>query len=122
MNQIETNNSDILAINIENKNNKNMKLIIITIYMSVLNKQEDKKRNQNIQNETEKILIKYSENKILLIGDFNGHIKELGKQKEDYNGKILKSIIDRHNLELLNLNKNCEGEITHGKETNKKVQ
>ena len=122
VNQIETNNSDILAINIENKNNKNMKLIIITIYMSVLNKQEDKKRNQNIQNETEKILIKYSENKILLIGDFNGHIKELGKQKEDYNGKILKSIIDRHNLELLNLNKNCEGEITHGKETNKKVQ
>ena len=107
--EIEVNNPDILCVKIATKITQ---MIIITVYVSVLNKQEDKIRNMKIQKEMEKLLMDFNEDKILIIGDFNGHIKEIGKQKENYNGKVMKNLVDRHSLEILNLSEKCEGKIT----------
>ena len=63
-------------------------------------------------NDLENILEKFNDNKIILIGDFNGHIKEIGKQNENYNGKIMKNVASRHNLEILNLSEKCKGQTT----------
>jgi len=58
---------------------------------------------------------------ILLIGDFNGHIEGLGRQNEDVNGKMIKEILNKHNLILMNLDNKCEGMITWQKAEQKSV-
>ena len=103
------NHSDLLLISMEFKKSK-MKIDILLVYFSVINKKEDKERNKRIQECIENQLEK-SEN-IILIGDYNGHIKEIGTQKENINGKTMKSIIDRHNLFLINTSDKCTGKVT----------
>ena len=51
----------------------------------------------------------------MVVGDFNAHITEVGTQKEDYNSKLLKSIVEINNLIILNLDDKCSGEITWSK-------
>ena len=105
----EIENSDLMLIRIEN-NKTRYKFDILLVYFSVMNQKEDRTRNSKIQECIERQLEK-SEN-IILLGDFNGHIKELQMQKENYNGKRLKNIIDRYNLYLINTSEKCKGKIT----------
>ena len=103
-----TNHQDILNINVEDNN---FTMNIILIYMSVINKPEDKQRNIKIKKALEEAL-EDNGHATLVIGDFNGHIEEIGYQKENNNGKIMKNIIERYNLSMLNLNDNCTGKNT----------
>ena len=107
--EIEVKNSDIMYVKMENGDDT---LHLVTVYMSVINKPEDKKRNIAIQKELESITETLSDENLLIIGNFNGHIAEIGYQKENYNGKIMKSFVDRHNLSILNLLDECSGKIT----------
>ena len=54
----------------------------------------------------------FQKNKLLLLGDFNGHIGVLGEQKLNRNGKRVIDIIENFNLNLLNLDDKCNGELT----------
>ena len=56
--------------------------------------------------------MKYEDEKMLIIGDFNGHIGLLGKQKIDKNGRRVLDLADRFNLSILNLDDKCVGDIT----------
>jgi len=98
-------NPDILAVNI---NINKQHFILILVYVA----SNDDKRNILIYKDLEKLYDKYKDEKLLFLGDFNGHIEILGNQKINQNGKKLMSFIDRFNLYILNLDQNCSGEIT----------
>ena len=51
------------------------------VYFSVVNKHEDKKRNERIKKEVEKIIVNVEEEHeaLMILGNFNGHITGLGK-------------------------------------------
>ena len=49
----------------------------------------------------------FQKNKLLILGDFNGHIGVLGTQKLNRNGK---RVIENFNLNLSNLDDKCNGE------------
>lgn len=56
---------------------------------------------------------------LLLLADFNGHFAFLGKQKLDEGGKIILSLMEDHNLVLVNSDLNCQGLYTwEGREHN----
>ena len=98
--QKETKHPDLMNVTVESEN---LCISILVVYMSVLNKPEDNIRNNNIKKLLEQA-IEDCDEATLVIGDFNGHIEEIGYQKENKNGKLMKSIIERNNLYLLNLN------------------
>lgn len=52
-----------------------------------------------------------TEHQVLLLGDFNGHLEDLGGVT-DRNGQELLDTMDRHQLVLANLQHNCEGQVT----------
>jgi len=86
-------------------------IVIIVVYFSVKSSRNADERNRKIQ----KIIENEVENMnhpLMIIGDFNGHIEELGKQNEDKNGKMIKSFINDFQLILLNLDNKCSGMIT----------
>jgi len=104
----ETNSRDILVFNLE-LNNKLIKVIVV--YFAVRTSRNSQERNKNIQSEIESE-IEGNELPLIILGDFNGHIEGIGKQKEDINGKIVKKFINDYRLVLLNIDSKCEGEIT----------
>ena len=62
---------------------------IVLVYFSVVSKQEDNTRNERLKKEVEDIIAKAKQEQevVIILGDFNGHIGLLGKQREDENGK-----------------------------------
>ena len=93
-----------------------VKTKIIIVYMSTGNTSESNERNRRIREELEEILNDdKDEEGVILMGDFNGHIAEIGKQNEDRNGKVVKQLAALYNLSILNLEENCIGVKTWSK-------
>ena len=108
----DTRNADILVAEgkIENAKTK-----IILVYLATGSSNESRERNNRIKEELEETLNESEDDEgIIILGDFNGHISEIGKQKEDRNGKIMKQIADLYNLSILNLEEKCIGSKTWG--------
>ena len=83
----ETNNPDIMWLVAEEESSLTN---ILIVYMSVLNQAEDKARNKRIIEEIEKIVKRLEEvENLVIIGDFNAHLEEIGPQKDNANGKVL---------------------------------
>ena len=106
--QKKINNSDVMHIVI---NTKHIKINILLVYFPVNNKKKDRIRNIKIRKDIECCLPKIEGN-IMIIGDFNGHIQEIGYQKEDYNIKVIKDIASKHNFIILNMDDRCKGKTT----------
>ena len=70
-------------------------------------------RNDYIHNELNTLITQHDEDsKLLVSGDFNGHLGFLGRQNLDRNGRFVLDLLDRHNLILLNADDKCSGEVT----------
>ena len=82
--------------------------ILLVIYAAT----NDVSRNDVLYKEIFSFMMKYEDEKMLIIGDFNGHIGLLGKQKIDKNGRRVLDLADRFNLSILNLDDKCVGDIT----------
>lgn len=107
--EIKGDNPDFMVIKIE-KGNFIFKIILL--YFSVINKRpDDENRNSAIKKGIEKE-IEREEIPLLIIGDFNGHLQNLGYQREDKNGKIVREWAAKYNLVLLNEDEKCEGQKT----------
>ena len=99
-------NTDILKVNIEIKN-VNIRLLLT--YLDV----KDKQRNKKIMNQLDQELSSvHDEEKVILLGDFNGHLGYIGPQALNFNGENLLNIMEKWNLILLNGDNECVGEIT----------
>ena len=107
MEKIENKNEDLMVI--EGTINK-MKIIFLLVYMSV----NDAGKNLKLKKEIEEIITKYQNMNmnIIVLGDFNGHVGFLGKQKLDKNGKMILDHMEKFKLTLLNDVPECTGEIT----------
>ena len=83
---------------------------VILVYFSIL-ENENKERNKKIENEIERLMEETS-GKFMVIGDFNGHIEDLGYQKQDERGKMIIRWMNEYNLNLLNIDEKCRGVST----------
>ena len=90
---------------------------LLLVYLSVINKPEDKSRNNVIRKEIEAIIDKTAEKEeaLMVLGDMNGHIEGLGYQKEDENGRTVLNWMNNFGLTLLNLEDICNGTYTWGR-------
>ena len=85
-------------------------------YLATGSSNSSKERNRGIKERIEIILNEMEINEhLILMGDFNGHLGIIGKQKENENGKIIKDLANKYNLVIANLEESCEGVYTWGK-------
>ena len=103
--EIQNPNPDILPVNVQ-ISNFNLKLIIT--YLAT----NDDNRNNKIYKELDKLSEHKPIDNMLIVGDFNGHIGSLGPQPPNSKGKKMLQYVDRNNLNILNLDPRCSGEIT----------
>ena len=103
--EIKTKNVDLMMIEYEINSDR---IYVVVVYMST----NDNLRNEEIKKEIEEISDKYEEKKLLIVGDFNGHIGYLGNQDLNLNGKRVIDILERNNLILINSDERCIGEFT----------
>ena len=85
-----------------------IRIMLLLVYMDVQNQE----RNILIRTELGRRLEELSDEMLLVMGDFNGHLGIIGKQRLDRNGKYVLELMEKWNLTLLNADDRCEGEIT----------
>ena len=101
-----TNSTDILDVAIEIDDQK---LRMMLVYMDV----SSEERNIKIRRELNEVMGNVEDGcKLMIMGDFNGHLGFLGNQNLDRNGRFVLDFIDRNNLILLNADDRCCGVIT----------
>ena len=104
--KIPTDSNDILAANICLGT---YSFTLIAVYAST----NDFNRNLKIYKEIQSIVSKMNETKnILVMGDLNGHVGFIGPQPINRNGKLILDLADTCNMNILNLDPDCTGEIT----------
>ena len=103
--KIDTNHSDILLAFVEIGK---CSFYLLLVYMAT----NDDLINIQIYKEVYKCIESFSNEKFLILGDFNGHIGTLGHQKMNKNGKKIINLVDKYNLHILNLDLRCDGIIT----------
>ena len=109
LNKVENENKDLLELEgvlfgIEIK--------ILVVYFDSKKYGEGRKRNHGLRKILEDKLENNDKDGLLVMGDFNGHIKMLDQSKEDANGKMVLKWMDEFNLTLLNLDEKCKGLYT----------
>lgn len=73
--------------------------------------------NQEIYRCLQKDLTEINTNEpVMIVGDFNGHILEID-QREDMNGKQLKTFVELNNLNIGNISEKCKGKVTWQRNT-----
>ena len=102
--QISSESSDVLKINF-NINGQDIKILLV--YMDV----SCNDRNIGIRAEIDGEISAEENSKMLILGDFNGHIGFLGGQQLDRNGKYVLDLLDK-NMILLNADTECRGVYT----------
>ena len=85
----------------------NLEFILAVTYISC-----NPKENSKIYEAIDKILNKYEEKPIMLIGDMNAHTNIIVKDKMNKNGEKLVEWLNKYNLLLLNNDINCKGKYT----------
>jgi len=106
--KIETRSSDILRV-ICNINGQEIEMVVV--YFSVYSGEASRVRNGKMKEEVENI-INNARGPLVVVGDFNGHISELGNQREDDNGRMIKRFINNFGMTLVNLDEMCTGRTT----------
>ena len=84
INELVTKSPDIMYLEVVTVNEIYK---IIVVYFSILDI-SNRERNREIKREIESMLEENSD-KMLIIGDFNGHIEGLGYQKQDERGNMV---------------------------------
>ena len=108
--KIETKQKDILYAKCKIAT---LEIKIVLVYFSTGNSEDDKRRDEKIRKECEDIIQNCSDGeKLIVLGDFNGHIGFIGYQKIDRNGKMILEWMNDFNLILLNGDEKCEGQHT----------
>lgn len=112
--KVTTKNRDLLFVK---GSVRGLDILLIAVYFSV----SDKQRNLSMKAEIEQIIESNSDEAILIIGDFNGHVGFKGGQKLNDNGRIILEWMEKFKLTMLNDDMKCEGEITWSRNEQKSV-
>ena len=114
VNERETVHKDIMALDVSKGS---LHFLLIIPYLSTNNLT----RNKVIYSEINQIINNNLDRNIIILGDFNGHTGILGPQKVNTKGKDFLKFSDENNLNILNLDPECTGEITRYQHPNKSV-
>ena len=93
------------------------KIKIILVYFDVDKSKDGEKVNAKIRKDIEKRIEVKDDEGLIILGDFNGHIRGLGPQETDFNGKMVLEWLSTYNLILLNMDDRCQGVTTWSRET-----
>ena len=94
----------------------NLEFILAVIYISC-----NPKENVKIYETIDRLLNKYEENPMMIIGDMNAHTNMIIKDKINKNGEKLIEWLNRYNLILLNNDIECKGKYTWEARNSKSV-
>ena len=72
-------------------------------------------RNRRIQKMVESRIVTGRDEGLVLLGDFNAHLKILGAKDNDINGKMVLDWLEKYDLVLLNADEKCRGLFTWGR-------
>ena len=114
--KINTHSKDILHV----KMKIGPEIMDIILVYFLVNKKENEKVNRETYNEISRI-VRSCQDKLILLGDFNGHLSELGHHVENFNGRIVKDLMNDNDLTLMNMDPMCEGLYTWQMGTHKSV-
>ena len=78
-------------------------------------------RNKKIIGNLKKIIEENKDKKLMVLGDFNAHIGILGEQEVNQNGEEMIRFVEDAGLILLNIDRECTGEITRNFRDQKSV-
>ena len=92
-----------------------MGLKMVVVYFDVRKNQEGNRKNKKIRKDVEKIIEKNEKEGLIILGDFNGHLKMIDGRDDDQNGLMLMDWIEKLNLVMLNLDDRTEGKYTWGR-------
>ena len=109
LNKVENENKDLLELEGELFG---IDFRMIVVYFDSKKYGEGRKRNYRLSKILEDKLENNEKEGLMIMGDFNGHIKILDQSKDDANGKMVMKWMDDYNLTLLNLDEKCEGLYT----------
>ena len=115
--KVETKSKELLMLDISTKKDKYR---VILVYFSILTS-ENAPRNEALQREIAGYLDNTAGEKLLILGDFNGHIDELGYQKQDRRGDMVMEWIIDYGMVLLNMDDKCQGIYTWERQEQKSV-
>ena len=73
---------------------------------------DDAERNRKIRADIEKAIEENTNEGLMVLGDFNAHLKRLDGRRTDENGRMVLEWIDKLNLILLNGDEKCKGTYT----------
>ena len=107
--KIENKNKDILEVEGKCFGNK---LRIILVYFDVDKSKKGERVNAKIRKDVEKRMKVKDDEGLIILGDFNGHIRGLGPHETDFNGKMILEWLSTYNLTLLNMDDKCKGTTT----------
>ena len=90
-----------------------MTMRIILVYFDVNKGPAGRVRNEKIRVEVQRGIEGNKSDYLVVLGDFNGHMKVLeGERKEDENGKMVGAWLRDYDLVLMNADEKCEGVYT----------
>ena len=72
----------------------------------------DDEKNKNLQQEIETHLSKLKDQAIIILRDFNGHVRFKDKQNINKNGRRILEWMEKFSLTMLNDELDCVGEVT----------
>ena len=118
----KTKHRDLLHVGVEILE-LDLSLELIITYWRTGNEIEVANYNEVIAREMGEIIrrAENEEKKLMVLGDFNGHLGYIGYQEENRNGKIINDFICRHDLILLNTDEMCKGTYTWERGENRSV-
>ena len=85
---------------------------LVVVYFDADKGEEGKKANRKIRKDIEKIIENNEQEGLIILGDFNGHLRMIDGKRDDENGKMILDWGEQYGLITLNLEEKCEGTYT----------
>ena len=89
-----------------------MGIKIILVYFDSNKNEAGNEANKKIRRDVETLIENNEKEGLILLGDFNGHIKMIDGRDDDLNGKMLIDFMEKYNLNMLNMDSRCKGKYT----------
>ena len=89
-----------------------MRMKMVVVYFDANKDEGGRSRNRKLRSDIERIMENNKMEGLMIMGDFNGHLKMIDGKDDDENGKMILEWIEKYKLIMLNLEDRCEGIYT----------
>ena len=89
-----------------------MRMKMVVVYFDANKDEGGRSRSRKLRSDIERIMENNKMEGLMIMGDFNGHLKMIDGKDDDENGKMILEWIEKYKLIMLNLEDRCEGIYT----------